>query len=103
MAKPKPKKISIEQRRSIYCVMNGHSNIVKTCFGYVHCARCGDQIGDALGGVYSNENVVISGHACKECKANWKRLTKKDKVLVPREILAEYMPVKRASEGEKKC
>ena len=69
--------------KQILCVFFGHSRIVETCFGYVHCARCGDQIGDALAGVFNGKDVVIVGHDCKDCRKNWTRLTWKDKLLAP--------------------
>lgn len=83
------KKPTEEQNRAIFCVVNGHTNIIETCFGYVNCARCNQQIGDSLAGIYSNELAVIVGHACNTCKANYQKLTAKDKKLVPKEILSK--------------
>lgn len=68
---------TLEQKKRIFCVMNGHSNIVTTSFGYVHCARCGDQLGDSLGGAYSSDDAVIVGHKCEICNKNMKKLTKR--------------------------
>jgi len=74
----------MDKIRAMVCVLFGHSNIQETCFGYFNCARCGDQVGDTLGSIYPNAvNVVIVGHNCKKCKANYKKLTWKDKFLAP--------------------
>ena len=60
------------------CAWMGHSfQVVETCFGYIHCGRCGEQIGDALGGVYDTkarqdikrsrgEIMTTTISACKE-------------------------------------
>lgn len=65
------------------CAWMGHSfQVVETCFGYIHCGRCGEQIGDALGGVYDTKDCVIIGHNCKKCRANWKKLSWKEKLFV---------------------
>ncbi len=69
--------------KEIFCVLFGHSNIIETCFGYVHCGRCGVQIGDSLAGCYLNPRAVIVGHNCENCKKNYKALTWKDKFLAP--------------------
>lgn len=66
--------------KEIFCVLFGHSDIVTTSFGYVHCARCGSQIGDTLGGASSLENNVIVGHDCGKCRDNYKLLSWKDKI-----------------------
>jgi len=79
----------MEKLKAIFCIFFGHSNIIETCFGYVHCARCDAQIGDTLAGCYSNTKAVIVGHNCKECKENYKKLTWKDKFLAPNPIKAE--------------
>jgi hypothetical protein len=65
------------------CVFWGHSNIVRSCFGYITCARCDEQIGDSLGGYWNNPNCVVVGHNCETCQENYKRLSWKDKFLCP--------------------
>lgn len=71
-------------RKQTVCALIGHSNIQTTCFGYYSCARCGDQVGDALASIYPNAvNVVIVGHNCKTCRKNYKALTWRDKFLAP--------------------
>ena len=35
-----------ERRKSVTCALLGHSHITTGCFGYVYCARCGEQIED---------------------------------------------------------
>ena len=71
-----------EQEKGIICQLIGHSNIVSTCFGYVHCGRCDDQLGDTLGGVYPLGNKVIIGHDCDVCRSNYKKMGWEDKFRV---------------------
>lgn len=78
-------------RNEVVCSLIGHSRISTLCFGYRNCARCGDQLGDSLGSVdYGIKEAVVVGHNCKECKANWKDCTWKDKIFAPN-------PFKKAS------
>ena len=73
----------MDKIKAMFCVWFGHSNIIETCWGYVHCARCGDQIGDSLAGCYHNPNAVIVGHNCETCRENYRKLAWKDKFLAP--------------------
>jgi DNA-directed RNA polymerase subunit RPC12/RpoP len=73
----------MKKLKEIICIFIGHSKIVTNCFGYISCARCGAQIGDALGGVWNGENAVIVGHNCDICQNNYKKLSWKDKILCP--------------------
>lgn len=73
-------KISNKQRNAVVCTLVGHSKVVTTCFGYVHCARCDAQIGDNLGSVFDLTNYVIVGHACDTCKDNYRKLDWKSKL-----------------------
>ena len=70
-------------RNERICGLIGHSRIQTACFGYYSCGRCGQQLGDTLGSVYSfaNETVII-GHKCPKCKENYKKCTWKDKLYV---------------------
>ncbi len=74
--------ITEPERNRITCALIGHSRIVTYCFGYVSCARCGDQIGDTLGGMTSLEHSVVVGHACDICRANYQKLDWQDKLFV---------------------
>lgn len=74
--------ITLEQRNSIICSLIGHSNIQTTFFGYHNCGRCGEQVGDSLGGIYFNNDEVIIGHNCDTCRDNFKKCTWKDKLYV---------------------
>ncbi len=66
------------------CAWIGHSyNIVSNYMGYKYCGRCEAQIGDSLGGYWPGENAVLIGHNCKVCRKNYKKLSWKDKFLVP--------------------
>lgn len=85
-------KLSETQKKQIYCVKHGHSHIVTTCFGYVSCARCGDQIGDTLGSTMNLDSHVVVGHVGKElngchCTENYANLPEKDKKFVEPKIL----------------
>jgi hypothetical protein len=71
-----------ETKAKVACALIGHSRIVSMCFGYQNCGRCGEQIGDTLGGAGIGTCVVI-GHKCPECEKNMKEMTWKDKYMVP--------------------
>ncbi len=76
--------ISDEQRKEVVCALVGHSKIQCFCFGYFTCSRCGAQVGDALGSTYdAAESVVIVGHNCPTCRANYEKLGWQDKYLCP--------------------
>lgn len=72
-----------QKRREITCTLLGHSHITTGCWGYVYCARCGEQIGDALGGIFYDPLEVRVGHNCPTCRANYAKLGWESKVLVP--------------------
>lgn len=78
-----------EKQNSVTCALIGHSKVVSVFWGYVHCARCGDQIGDTLGGMYSAVNNVVVGHNCPTCRENWKKLTWKDKLFIENPFVKE--------------
>ena len=70
--------------RLIVCGLLGHSRIQTMWFGYYDCARCGERMGDALGGTYPQaKTVVVVGHNCETCRENAKALTWKDRFLSP--------------------
>ena len=87
-------KPSLETQRYIYCAKHGHSRLRDYCFGYHYCARCGDQLGDSLAGVYSDDSAVYiyhmylytKGKSQCACPENAKLLTWRDFKLVQ-----EYM------------
>ncbi|RQZ89920.1 hypothetical protein DF053_08735 [Burkholderia cepacia] len=81
-----------ETRKRMTCALVGHSRIVTTCFGYVYCARCDDQIGDTLGGIFNLDVYVIVGHACPTCRDNFERMNWRDTLLTP-----EPFPAAQAS------
>jgi len=70
------------QRNSVICSIIGHSKIISISFSYVYCARCGEQIGDRLAGVYNTTKKVIVGHNCEICRKNYEALTWEDKLYV---------------------
>ena len=70
-----------EKKKSITCSLIGHSRIQTHFWGYYNCARCGVQLGDGLGAFYPDaKKVVVVGHKCPICEANYKELTWKDKI-----------------------
>lgn len=70
--------------KDIVCSLIGHSKIQTACFGYFYCARCGGQLGDALASTYEDApNVVIVGHKCDVCEANYSKCTWQDKFMCP--------------------
>ena len=80
-------KLTQEKRARIYCAVHGHANYVINCFGYVHCGRCGDQIGDRLGGVFDMSNKIAVGckdQSCGICDPLVKKLLPFDKIIYDR-------------------
>ena len=75
--------VTKDQRNEIVCALVGHSNIITGCFGYIYCGRCEAQIGDTLGGSYTNPDAVLVGHNCADCRKNAKRLTWRDMLYAP--------------------
>ena len=73
----------LDTQRSIVCAIVGHSKVQTVFFGYYNCARCGEQVGDKLGSVYDDKEVVVVGHDCPVCRANAAKLTWKDTLLLP--------------------
>jgi len=89
-------KLSKEQKMKIYCVKHGHAKYVTKCFGYIYCGRCGEQIGDQLGGIFDTTNLMVVGHKCKICNAIRKKLSKMDLKIV------ERLEKEQSSSGETK-
>ena len=71
------------QKKTITCALAGHPGVVNNCWGYVTCARCGEQLGDTLGGSYRGNHDVVVGHNCKICRRNFKKLSPVDRYLTP--------------------
>lgn len=88
-------KLTDNQKKQIHCVKHGHSHIVTTCFGYINCARCKDQLGDTLGGSFNLDSYVVVGHVGRHdlkdkgcyCTENYESLPEKDKKLIDPKIL----------------
>ena len=80
-----------EQRKNITCALLGHSHITTGFFGYVYCARCGEQIGDALAGSYYDPLEVRVGHNCPTCRTNYGKLGWEDKILTPDSFIKEEL------------
>ncbi len=63
-----------EKLRRIMCALFRHSNIEDVCFGYHYCARCGDEVGDSLAGIYGNSEVVGIGCDCELCRYRYSHM-----------------------------
>jgi len=65
------------------CKKKGHPNMFYQFWGYVHCARCGEQIGDKLGSIFPMADKMIGVECqdkpCKVCDPLIKKLNKFDK------------------------
>ncbi len=53
--------------RSMLCITFDHPPVIQACFGYITCARCGEQLGDNLTGIYNGSGQMLVGHDCDEC------------------------------------
>ena len=87
--------LSQQQNAQIYCVKHGHANYVWRFYGYVHCGRCGEQIGDQLASVFDTKHKMVVGHKCKTCNKIRKKLSQLDKKILGRlekekDILYDY-------------
>jgi len=84
MAKPEALgELDEDTRNDVVCSLLGHSDIQDACFGYYYCARCGDQVGDACCGIYDSSDVVVMGHDCPVCRANYEKLDWRHKIFAP--------------------
>lgn len=72
-----------ERLKLALCAVFGCPMVVTECWGYVTCARCKRQIGDALGGSCPDmADFVLVGHACDGCLKNWGTLFWHEKLMV---------------------
>ena len=77
-------KLTHSQEAEIYCVKHGHASYIWQFFGYVHCGRCGSQIGDRLASIFDTTNMIMVGHKCSKCSSLKKKLTSIDKIILSR-------------------
>ncbi len=77
-------KLTLKQKAQIYCIKHGHANYITMCFGYVHCGRCEEQIGDTLAGIFDTSNSIFVGHKCKTCDKLKRKLSSLDKKILSR-------------------
>lgn len=77
-------KLNQKQKAEIYCIKHGHANYIWKFFGYIHCGRCGSQIGDQLAGIFDTTNIIVVGHKCKMCDSLKKKLFPMDKKILSR-------------------
>ena len=83
--------IDEEVQQKMVCAMVGHSRLLTQCFGYHHCARCGAQVGDSLGGSFRDVDnkmgLTIINCACEKCSTSYAAFTWKDLFMVSKKIL----------------
>jgi ribosomal protein S27E len=91
-----------EQAKAVVCALVGHSRIVDTCMGYIHCARCGEQVGDSLGGSGSTKENVIVGHACPTCRENFSKCDWRDTFMTPDPFDAEKVKEQEDARAERR-
>ena len=77
-------KLTKRQEAQIYCIKHGHAKYFWSFFGYAHCGRCGEQIGDSLAGVFSGDGMVKVGHECETCNKAKESLSKLDLEILKR-------------------
>ena len=75
-----------DKKAPVTCALIGHSRFVEGGFGYLHCARCGDQVADTLLSA-PDENFVAATCDCKTCRENIKDYTWQDFYLVPDHLI----------------
>ena len=75
-------RLKLQQKAQIYCVKYGHADYVWNCFGYVHCGRCGDQVGDRLASIFDTTDKIWVGHKCQTCNKLRKKLSLLDKKIL---------------------
>ena len=81
------KKLTQEQKAQIYCVKHGHAPYIYKFWGYVHCGRCGEQIGDTLVSMFPCDKRAVIGcpdKPCSTCDPIVKKLNKMDKEIYRR-------------------
>lgn len=88
-------KLTLQQKAQIHCIKEGHADYIYTCWGYVHCGRCGEQIGDQLGGIFDTTDKILVNHKCSKCSKLKRKLSKLDKEILKRlekskDIFYEY-------------
>jgi hypothetical protein len=79
-------KVPKDQKPATLCALVGHSLLRTFCFGYNYCARCGQQLGDSLGGAFQVSKEVIQHHdgsrdGCN-CAENFKAIGWRDTMFV---------------------
>ena len=81
-----------EAQQKMVCAMVGHSRLLTQCFGYHYCARCDAQVGDSLGGSFSDPDnkigLAIINCACEKCSSSYANFTWKDLFMVPEKTLS---------------
>lgn len=61
--------------KEILCVLVGHACVEQGCFGYWHCDRCGEQVGDSLGGAHKPPVIRNCFEGCSHCTKAWAKAT----------------------------
>lgn len=74
--------LDMEVQRKMVCALIGHTRLLNGCFGYHHCARCGELVGDSLGGAFSAPTQVVIGCKCNDCRERFLSFDWKDTFMV---------------------
>ena len=72
------------QKAKIYCIKNEHAKYATNCMGYISCGRCGDQIGDSIGGIFDGAGLALVGHKCDTCTEAFNKLSDIDQLIFKR-------------------
>lgn len=73
------------------CNIYGHPRIVSSSFGYIHCARCEEQIADSLGGYFNPDGYVLMNHDCNKCKKAYAALEDHELFMSPNPFTKLYV------------
>ena len=78
----------MKKLRATVCAWVGHSRCATAFLGYQYCARCGEQIGDALGGVGLLDLLFVGAskcwkNPCEDCDRIRASLTWRDTLMLP--------------------
>lgn len=91
--KTKKKLKSIEARRRMVCAEHGCPPVVRSCMGQITCVRCDAILGDTLMGSMDLAGYAIVGHNCTECQRVVGTLTRRQRRLIPADVLKAFQAV----------
>jgi len=85
---------------AVFCALFGHARVYTTCFGYVSCARCRQQLGDTLAGSFSDAGGVSCD--CTECQRAWANLKWVERAFCKRPRWTGLTPAQTRAENSRK-